>query len=238
MNLTAYKKHSNISIKYNNKMETEDLLKLAQIASEVEDSNALEAFKLILDRFHLKDGEELYPKEHDDGIYVIFQNGFALRYKEGMEITDVVKYVGLKIGSKSIAVALNDVSDEEITLTIKNDKTSYNRYIDNSIDAIADWSGKENTYHLKEIGLNPKITLNDGEYIPAGGEFVFINLFLKSINEALKYVGGKPLSGWYWTSTENSAASAWNLNIGNGYLSPYPKVCYQYRVRAVAAFTL
>ena len=222
----------------NTNLEKEELLKLAQIASEVKNPNALEAFKLILDRFHLKDGEDISPKESTDGVYVIYKSGFAVKYKEGMNITDIVNYIGLKIGGKCIAVALKDVSDEEITLTINKDETSYKKYVDNSIDALSDWSGKENTYHLKEIGLNPKITLNDGEYIPAGGEFVFINLFIKSINEALKYVGGKPLSGWYWTSTENSAAYAWLLYLGSGTLLASTKVSYQFRVRAVAAFTL
>ena len=219
-------------------METEELLKLAQIASEVENPNALEAFKLILDRFHLKDGEDLSQKESTDGVYVIYKSGFALRYKEGMEITDVVKYIGLKIGSKSIAVALKDVSDKEITLTINKDETLYKKYVYNSIDALSDWDGKENTEHLKEIGLNPEIKLGEGEYVAAGGEFSFINLFVKSINEALKAVGGGPLSGWYWTSSESKAASAWNLDLGNGYLLAGTKVSGQYQVRAVAAFSL
>ena len=219
-------------------MRTKELIRLAQIASEVKNPNSLEAFKLILDRFHLKDGEELYPKEHDDGIYVIFENGFALKYKAGMEITDVVKYIGLKIGSKSIAIALKDVSDEEITLTINKDETQYKKYADNAIDAMADWNGKENTEHLKEIGLNSEIKLEEGEYTASVGEFSFINLFVKGINEALKYVGGKPLSGWYWSSTEYSAAFAWFLLLGDGYLSPGTKVSSQIRVRAVAAFTL
>jgi hypothetical protein len=219
-------------------METEDLLKLAQIASEVENPNALEAFKLILDRFNMKDGEDLSQKESTDGVYVIYKSGFALRYKEGMEITDVVKYIGLKIGSKSIAVALKDVSDKEITLTINKDETSYKKYVDNSIDALSDWDGKENTEHMKEIGLNPEIKLEEGEYIAAGGEFSFINLFVKSINEALKAVGGGPLSGWYWTSSETSAAYAWYLTLGNGSLGTNPKVSTQNRVRAVAAFSL
>ena len=219
-------------------METEDLLKIAQIASEVENPNALEAFKLILDRFHLKDGEDISPKESTDGVYVIYKSGFAVKYKEGMNITDIVNYIGLKIGGKCIAVALKDVSDEEITLTINKDETSYKKYVDNSIDALSDWDGKENTEHLKEIGLNPEIKLEEGEYIAAGGEFSFINLFVKSINEALKAVGGGPLSGWYWTSSEYSAANAWYLNLGNGNLGMATKVSGQNRVRAVAAFSL
>lgn len=217
-------------------LEKEELLKLAQIASEVENPNALEAFKLILDRFNMKDGDELFTKKSTDGIYVIYQNGFAVRYKDGMKITDVVKYVALKIGSKSIAVALKDVSDEEITLTINRDETSCKKYVDNSIDTVADWNGKENTDHLKDIGLNPEIKLNEGEYVASGGEFSFINLFLKSINKALITVGGEPLDGWYWTSTESSATYAWGLNLDDGTMNGTTKSTYSFRVRPVSAF--
>ena len=218
-------------------METEELIKLAQIASEITNPSALEAFKCTLAKFGIKDGEELPSLKREDGIYVIYQN-HAVRYRKGMEITGIVKYIGLKIGCLSIAITLKDVYDEEIILTINEDKTSYNGYIDNYIDAISDWNGYKNTQHLKMIGLNPKIVLNEKEYIPAAGQLGFINLFIKSLNEALEAVGGEPLSGWYWNSSESSAANALYLSIGGGGLGTRPKVSAQNHVRAVSAFKL
>lgn len=123
-------------------METSDLIKLAQIASEITNVNALEAFKCILTKFGLKDGDELPSPKREDGIYVIYQN-HAVRYIKGMDITDTVQYIGLKMGDKSIAIALKDVSNEAISLTVNQDETSYNGYLNNYIDAVADWNGEK-----------------------------------------------------------------------------------------------
>lgn len=183
-----------------------------------------------------------------DGIYLIFESGKALPFTpdKGVDSDQVakndgpVKYIGIKWGSYSLAVALHDQANgEDITLTAKKDETEYDGYIDTYLDAVANWTGKANTEHLKQIGLSKEISLAENEYIPALGEMLFVFLNRKAINEALEAVGGTPIDGvWYWTSTECSATSAWILGLDDGSVNNYAKASYTGRVRAVSAFQL
>ena len=180
-----------------------------------------------------------------DGIYLIFESGKALPFNsdKGVESDQVandgpVKYIGVKWGSRSLAVALHDQANgEDITLTAKKDETEYDGYIDTYLDAVANWTGKANTEHLKQIGLNKEISLAENEYIPALGEMLFVFLNRKAINQALEAVGGTPIDGvWYWTSTESSATYAWFLSLNIGNANGNTKASHTYRVRAVSAF--
>jgi hypothetical protein len=180
-----------------------------------------------------------------DGIYLIFESGKALPFNpdKGVESDQVandgpVRYIGIKWGSRTLAVALHDQANgNDITLTTKKGGESYKGYIDNYLDAVADWDGKTNTEHLKQIGLNKDITLSDNEYIPALGEMLFVFLNRKAVNQAIEAVGGTPIDGvWYWTSTERSATYAWFLRLSNGFAGTGPKASYTLRVRAVSAF--
>lgn len=182
-----------------------------------------------------------------DGIYLIFESGKALPFDpdKGVESDQVandgpVKYIGIKWGSRTLAVALHDqANSEDITLTAKKDETEYDGYIDTYLDAVANWTGKANTEHLKQIGLNKEISLAENEYIPALGEMLFVFLNRKAINEALEAVGGTPIDGvWYWTSTEYGATGAWYLFLDDGRVGYYTKASYTGRVRAVSAFQL
>ena len=182
-----------------------------------------------------------------DGIYLVFESGKALPFDpdRGVESDQVandgpVKYIGVKWGSRSLAVALHDQANgEDITLTTKKGSESYKGYIDNYLDAVADWDGKTNTEHLKQIGLNKDITLSDNEYIPALGEMLFVFLNRKAVNQALEAVGGTTIDGvWYWTSTESSATNAWHLGLDTGYVDYGAKASNTLRVRAVSAFQL
>ncbi len=172
-----------------------------------------------------------------DGIYLIKKTGKPVLFVPGCNKKYCVA-VGIKLGSKSIAVALKDAADgEDITLTDSGDKTKYNGYIDNCTDAVADWNGKANTKHLEEIGLNESIKLEADQYIPAVGEMYLIYLHKKALNEALEAVGGEPIADdWYWTSTEYSAANAWYLNLGTGHMSYGTKATGAHHVRPVSAF--
>lgn len=182
-----------------------------------------------------------------DGIYLIFESGKALPFDpdKGVESDQVendgpVKYIGIKWGSHTLAVALHDqANSDDITLIAKKDDTDYNGYIDNYLDAVADWDGKANTEHLKQIGLNKNIALSDNEYIPALGEMLFVFLNRKAVNQALEAVGGTTIDGvWYWTSTESSATNAWYLNLNSGSVGSFTKASNSNRVRAVSAFQL
>ena len=172
-----------------------------------------------------------------DGIYLIKKTGKPVLFVPGCNKKDCVA-VGIKLGGKSIAVALKDAADGEgTTLTNSRDETEYDGYINNYTDAVADWNGKANTKHLEEIGLNESIKLEAGQYIPAVGEMYLIYLHQKALNEALEAVGGEPIADeWYWTSTEYSAAYAWILYLGGGTMYYTTKATYAGHVRPVSAF--
>ena len=173
----------------------------------------------------------------EDGVYLIDTKGSAVRYDgEDTETTNDTAYIGIVQGSHSVAISLHDVSEDEITLIEKESKKYHGGYKDSYTDAVQDWDGKVNTERLKQIGLNPAIQLKDGEYIPTLAEMYLICFNLKAINAAMHFVGGQELAGWYWSSTEYSAACAWalDLSIGNAYSSA--EASYTTKVRPVSAF--
>ena len=171
-----------------------------------------------------------------DGVYLIDTKGNAVRYDgETTECVNDTAYIGIVQGSHSVAISLHDVSEDEITLTSKKDDGKGN-YIDSYMDAVQDWQGKKNTEHLQAVGLNPAIQLKDGEYIPTLAELYLICLNRKAINAAMRFVGGQELAGWYWSSTEFSAACAWYLYLCHGYAYYGTKASGTFRVRPVSAF--
>jgi len=176
-----------------------------------------------------------------DGIYIVQTDGRAILFNgNDTELTDgSIKGIGIKYGSRSLIVALQDMADgDEITLTNKKDTTNANAfYLNTRLDAVADWHGEANTEHLKEIGLNNAIELSDDWYIPSLGELYFIYTNLKAVNEALRFIDKDEIvQSWYWTSTEYSAAYAWYLYLYSGSAFSNARASYKGRVRAVSAF--
>lgn len=171
-----------------------------------------------------------------DGVYLIDTKGNAVAFAgdDTCAVNDTV-YIGIVQGSHSVAISLQDVSEDEITLTSKKDDGK-GRYIDSYMDAVQDWQGKQNTEHLQAVGLNPAIQLRDGEYIPTLAELYLICLNRKAINAAMRFVGGRELAGWYWSSTEYSATDAWRLNLYSGGAYYGTKATDASRVRPVSAF--
>ena len=172
-----------------------------------------------------------------DGVYLIDAKGNAVRYDgETTECVNDTAYIGIVQGSHSVAIALRDVSKDEITLTAKESEKDNGGYKEKYMDAVQDWDGKRNTERLKQIGLNPAIQLKDGEYIPTLAELYLICLNRKTINAAMRFVGGQELAGWYWSSTEFSAAYAWHLYLNDGGANSNTKATNTDRVRPVSAF--
>ena len=173
----------------------------------------------------------------EDGVYLIDTKGNAVRFEgEATESVNDTAYVGLVQGGHAVAIALHDVSEDEITLTAKESKKDHGGYKDDYMDAVQDWDGKGNTERLKQIGLNPAIQLKDGEYIPALAELYLICLNQKAINDAMRFVGGQELASWYWSSTESSAASAWGLSLYDGIACNSTWGAGKSKVRPVSAF--
>ena len=175
--------------------------------------------------------ESLKPR---DGVYIIQENGLAVRFIGDKTAAGKAAYIGIVQGSHSVAIALQDVSEDEITLTTKRGGS---RYFKSHTDAAADWDGKAGTDDLREI-LNPAIKLGDVQYIPSLGQMYFILRHFKAVNEALAFVGGQPLevNAWYWSSTSRSASYAWYLGLPYGGAFNSTKVTHQSRVRPLSAF--
>ena len=226
-------------------MELNEIQKIKMallVMNHADVENAQKAYDFVMadsDSKEPANQEEATPSKMADGIYLIKKTGKPVLFVPGCNKKDCVA-VGIKLGSKSIAVALKDAAaGEDITLTDSEDKTKYNGYIDNCTDAVADWNGKANTKHLEEIGLNEGIKLEAVQYIPAMGEMYLIYLHKKALNEALEAVGGEPIADdWYWTSTEFSATNAWILNLYDGFMSNGTKASNAIHVRPVSAFII
>lgn len=181
----------------------------------------------------------------EDGIYLVHADGkatlFELEYTKDDNMDSEVVAIGLKIGSFGIKIALHDEAyGDGITLTTKSNsdlKADQDYYIDKYDDAVADMDGARNTNHLRSI-LNQNIKLADDWYIPSLGELYRIFINKKAINAALEFARGDKLEDrWYWTSTENSATYAWDLNLNDGNTNGWnTKASGAGRVRAVSPF--
>lgn len=185
--------------------------------------------------------KELTIDRLPDGVYLIDTKGNAVLYDwrdtESINISDIA-YVGVVQGSHSVAIALHDVIDDEITLTENESKKDHGCYKDSYMDAVRDWDGEGNAERLRQIGLNHAIQLKDGEYIPTLAELYLICLNRNAVNAAMLFVGGQELAGWYWSSTEYSATSAWHLSLYTGYANGYTKATDKSRVRLAKQFLL
>lgn len=216
---------------------------LLQWCGNVEDAEKANTFVMGKDE---KPVQAQLPKSGiEDGIYLVHADGkatlFELEYTKDDNMDSEVVAIGLKMGSFGIKIALHDEANGEgITLTTKSNsnlKADQDYYIDKYDDAVADMDGARNTNHLRSI-LNPKIKLADDWYIPSLGELYRIFINKKAINAALEFAKGDKLQDrWYWTSTENSATTAWGLNLSGGSTNGWnTKASSAGRVRAVSAF--
>ena len=75
-------------------------------------------------------------------------------------------------------------------------------------------------------------------WLPSLGELMMIYANMRKINYALSLINGATqlAETWYWSSTESSAAHAWNLNLNDGNATGGTKATNQNRVRPVSAF--
>ena len=155
-----------------------------------------------------------------------------------------VKYIGVKLGHRAIAVALEDLpgdKDGELQLLPRDHtspETSEHYSWDKETDeyrfnVFEDFNGKDNTERLKEYGST--ISLPEEEWIPSMGELGLLMTHAADVNRAIELAGGKPIKGWHWSSTEYSQYYAWYVNFSHG-TTYFSNKYYSVAVRAVAAF--
>ena len=129
------------------------------------------------------------------------------------------------------------------------------------VTAINDWNGKTNTAQQIAHSTSSAVTntasyapgfcnlysranangqgLTAGKWwLPSLGEMMMIYANMTKINYALSLINGATQlqEDAYWTSTETSAANAWNLYLLTGYAGGIAKASCSHRVRAVSAF--
>lgn len=159
-----------------------------------------------------------------DGVYYVLKGGHLATTDDPDTIAEQVIGVAVKMGDKIATVALHDAADgEEIALTTDTPCGSEKFFHSDFFEAITDWDGEGNT---KDYGnfLNPKIALDEGQYIPSLAQLHLILLNINEVNQALEAVGGTPMKkNWYWSSTEYSAGNSWYVHFYSGYSNGYSK---------------
>lgn len=207
------------------------------------DENAANAYNFVMQPTQVVAAQEPNFAEtlnnlNDDGIYLIDVKGNAIKFVgDETETVHDIAYIGIVDGFKRLKVSVNEFEHVLQEDNFNRDSIKdYEGYIKCELDALMDWNGEENTKHILLQNPALKDKLKEGEYIPALGQLAFIWYHRNQVNEALKFIGCKPLSQSYtWSSTEGSAYYAWGVNFsdGNTYYG------YKYNadvVRAVAAF--
>ena len=123
-----------------------------------------------------------------------------------------------------------------------------------TVGALSEFNGKANTaaiiagYTEHGVSMNTRDmcsvlnTFNQTEqtagrsadwYVPACGQLALMYLNMTEINAALANIGGTALAAnYYWSSSENSSASAWRVSFSGGYVGNRSRD-YNCRVRFV-----
>ena len=196
----------------------------------------IEAARKCWDFVYGKAKKESACDRLSDGIYLINDYGEIVPFDGKERVSNgLITHIGIVRGDHSVAIALHDVSEDEITIT-KGKDDGKGHYIDNYLDAVQDWNGQQNTEHLQAVGLNPSIQLKEGEYIPSLAELCLICLNQGDINEAMRFVGGQEMKDMYWSSTEHTVSYEWALEFSLGYPSTISKKANSASVRTVKKF--
>lgn len=178
----------------------------------------------------------------EDGVYIIYKDGTRELFN-GENRKEDVKYIGVISGKRRIAVALHNIGGEDAEYQFLKDGAEapehsvyYTRR--QGVNAFEDFAGANNTAHIiKDYNSEiPFDQFEDGEYIASIGEWGILMSYASRINEALEYVGGTPIKGWMWSSTESSQSNAWYVGFADGYTNSGSSEYNSGSVRAVAAF--
>lgn len=163
--------------------------------------------------------------QRQNGIYYILSGGVPV-HESAFDYNDRDKCIGVGVvmGDKFATVSLCDAANgDDVPLTEQDSTGDPNRFRKTFWEAMADWDGQGNTESMKSY-LNPKINLEEFEYIPSVAQLHLILLYINEINKALVYVGGTPLKdNYYWSSTEYSSNSSWSVYFGSGNTWGYNK---------------
>ena len=188
------------------------------------------------------------------GVATLESDGYPRFRQPGEAASYISTAVGVWVqeGGKLIVVAKDQVQNTKwATSNVSGGTAAKGREA-----AIADMAGRANTNTIiSTLGDNAPAAKYCHEYFPAnvestdtqfgasrwwlpsGGELWMIWSHLLEINRIMSVIGGTELNRnqWFWSSTENSATHAWELNFGNGYFLGSSKTPED-SVRPVSAF--
>ena len=184
-------------------------------------------------------------KDLPDGVYFISDNhaNYQLMTDDNTAPSFPVKYIGVKLGQRAIAVALKDLpgdNDGKLQLLPKfhtspktSDHYSYNNKANKYMfNVLEDFNGQANTERLNGYGC--AISLPEGEWIPSVGELSLLMMHTSKVNRAIELAGGEPIKGGYWSSTEYNYSGAYDVYFSSGS-TDYASKVNPYSVRAVRA---
>ena len=199
----------------------------------------------------------MYHRKSDDFPLMVKPHKWTALQNAG-EIADGVVVVE---GGKVLVVAPTEADSAGITWSSAAVSGGATTTTDR-VTAMNDWNGKANTASIiskstasavtntsayapgfcnfySRANANGKGLLAGKWWLPSVGEMMRIYANMTKINYCLSLITGATqlLENWYWTSTENSAASAWLLYLSDGYLTGWStKASNKGRVRPVSAF--
>ncbi len=184
-------------------------------------------------------------KTIEDGVYYIFSDGsHALTSKHYPSENDSIQAIGVKLGSRRVAILINDLGSEHngyhhIFNGNQCDKIVCEDY-SKPYQAMSDMNGKQNTDLLIGCGvIQQKIidSMPPNAYIPSCGELHLILLFLDEVKSALTQIGGQTFIGSYWSSTESYPHGLWYVGFKRGDVS-CGNLLYGRRIRPAITWNL
>ena len=155
------------------------------------------------------------------GIYVIKKSGVVVKYTKSRNFKkEDVSALMVKDGKDRVAIGLKDLNYGDPTLLTveQNDDPYYPFYKKGFKEAIYDFKGKENTRHIRDIGVfRYAVDVRPGWHIPSLGEMKIIKRNIEQINSVLSKLGKAFNESYpYWTSSEVNALECWCTNVYTG----------------------
>lgn len=159
--------------------------------------------------------------EKSSKVSLIYESGKVKPF-DGENKREGVKYVLLEDGWQRLAISLRENQVPILKARNKPDgPVREGRFFVIEATAVNDFDGQAGTAALVSQVPDLREHLSEyGEYIPALGQLMAIHRNLDEVNEALRYVGGNPIRGGMWSSTEQGPRTTWLVYF------PYGKANY------------
>lgn len=191
----------------------------------------------------------MYHRKQDDLPLMVKPHKWPSLQSSG----EVADGVGIVEGGKILIVAPTEASMNWSSAQVSGGGV----VTTDRVTALNDWAGKTNTAaqithaecssnayapgycaNYSRVNANSKGLTAGKWWLPSLGEIMMIYANMTKINYALSLISGATqlAEAGYWTSTEYSAAYAWNLGLGYGGAGTSTRASATLHVRPVSAF--